>query len=372
MRLGLQPASERPSADAVQLSAAPLSAIAAKCLELSGRQVAPYGDPEQIALDAMQMAGLEHVTISASGSAYSRPGDFPNILSNLAGKILDQAIEIAEVTYPAWTARLPDLADFKPKTIIGIAGKNELDQLLDDQETPPHVLVEETAGWIEAGRYGNKVGLTPVMVANDDLDAFSQGLQSLAIAHEHTVNRLCIALIAGNVTLLDGYSLFDETNHGNVVASGGGGAPSTTQADKMRLLHRRQTGIGGFGRIRTSPRIALVPTAHEEAALQTFLKFSQLNESKLAVTDATINTFRGLIQPVVEPDLEDYSTAYWYTFADPRIRRVIVHAFQRGYGRGGKRTTWFDPARKTTYVDLEGRFAAAAAGHRGAVRNDGA
>ena len=372
MRNNFKPASATPSQESQQLRSAPLMYIAQQCLQLAGRAVDPFADPEDVAKSAMQMGGLERITVSASGPSYSRPGDFPNILSNLAGKILDQAIEIAEPTYPVWTARLPDLADFKPKTIIGIAGKNELDQLLDDDESPAFLIQEEAAGWIQAGRYGNKVGLTPVMVANDDLDAFTQGLQSLAMAHEHTINRLCISLVAGNVTLLDGYSLFDETNHGNVVAAGGGGAPSTTQADKMRVLHRRQTGIGGFGKVRTSPRIALVPTAHEEAALQTFLKFSQLNESKLPVTDATINTFRGLIQPVVEPDLEDYSTAYWYTFADPRIRRVIVHAFQRGYGRGGKRTTWFDPARKTTYVDLEGRFAAAACGHRGAVRNDGA
>ena len=372
MRYNYRAASATPSQEAQQMRSAPLMHIAQQCLQLAGRRVNQFADAEDVAAAAMQMSGLERVTVSASGGAYSRPGDFPNILSNLAGKILDQAIEIAEPTYPVWTARLPDLADFKPKTIIGLGHFDELDELLDDEDPKALDFDEEAAGWIQAGRYGNKVGLTPVMVANDDLDAFAQGLQSLAMAHEHTINRLCIALVAGNVTLLDGYSLFDSSNHGNVVASGGGGAPSTTQANKMRLLHRRQTGIGGKGKVRTPPRIALVPTAHEEAALQTFLMFSQLNESKLPVTDATINTFRGLIQPIVEPDLEDYSTAYWYTFADPRIRRVIVHAFQRGYGRGGKRTTWFDPARKTTYVDLEGRFAAAACGHRGAVRNDGA
>jgi signal peptide peptidase SppA len=372
MRYNYKPTSATPSQESQQMRSAPLMYFAQQCLQLAGRRVNQFADPEDIAAAAMQMSGMERVTVSASGSAYSRPGDFPNILSNLAGKVLDQAIEIAEPTYPVWTARLPDLADFKPKTIIGLGHFDELDEILDDEDPKSLDFDEEAAGWIQAGRYGNKVGLTPVMVANDDLDAFTQGLQSLAMAHEHTINRLCIALIAGNVTLLDGNALFDSSNHGNIVASGGGGAPSTTQANKMRLLHRRQTGIGGKGKVRTPPRIALVPTAHEEAALQTFLVFSQLNESKLPVTDATINTFRGLIQPVVEPDLEDYSTAYWYTFADPRIRRVIVHAFQRGYGRGGKRTTWFDPARKTTYVDLEGRFAAAACGHRGACRNDGA
>lgn len=371
-RYNYRPASATPSPESQQLRSAPLQYIAQQCLALAGRRVNPFADPEEIATAAMQMGGLERMTISASGGAYSRPGDFPNILSNLAGKILDQAIEIAEPTYPVWTARLPDLADFKPKTIIGLGHFDELDELLDDEDPKALDFDEEAAGWIQAGRYGNKVGLTPVMVANDDLDAFTQGLQSLAMAHEHTLNRLCLSLITGNVVLPDGVALFNLAGHGNDVAPGGGGAPSTIQANNMRLLHRRQTGIGGFGRVKTPPKIALVPTAWEEAAMQTFLQFNRLNESKLPVTDATINTFRGSIEPIVEPDLEDASLTQWYTFADPRVRRTVVHAFQRGYGRGGKRDKWFDPSRKSMIFDIEGRFAAAVAGHRGAVRNAGA
>lgn len=371
MRSGFHPTDAAASPEAVQLQGAPLSHIAQRCLELSGQQVSSFSDPEGLALAALQMGGTNLVPFAA-GPAYNRPGDFPNLLSNLAGKILDQALLIAEPTYPVWTAKLPDVPDFKPHTIIGLGMADQLDEIMDDEDAKALQLDEEAAGYIQAGRYGNKVGLTPVMVANDDLDAFTQGLQSLAVAHERTLNGLCIALLGGNVTLLDGFSLFDDATHGNDIASGTGGVPSTTQANLMRLKHRRQTGIGGVGKVRTPPKIALVPTAHEEAAMQTFLNFSRLNESKLPVTDATINTFRGSIEPVVEPDLEDYSVLQWYTLADPRIRRSIVHVFQRGYGRGGKRTTWFDPGKETRYVKLEGRFAAAAASFRGIVRNAGA
>jgi len=371
LRSGYRAASEKLSREAEQLQGAPLAWIAQRCLQLSGSRVNQFATPEQVALDALQMGGV-NLTVFSAGPAFNRPGDFPNLLSNLAGKMLDQALQIAEPTYPVWTARIADLPDFKPKTIIGVGNFDELDEIMDDEDPKSLQLDEEAAGWIQAGRYGNKIGLTPVMVANDDLDAFTQGLQSLAVAHETTLNRLCLAIITGNVSLLDGNALFDDTNHGNDIASGSGGVPSSAQANLMRLKHRRQTGIGGHGKVRTPPKIALVPTAHEEAAMQTFLTFSRLNESKLPVTDATINTFRGSIEPVVEPDLEDTSVLVWYTFADPRIRRVIVHAFQRGYGRGGKRTTWFDPGKETRYVKLEGRFAAAACGHRGAVRNAGA
>ena len=376
LRSGYRASSQEPTPEARQMSAAPLSYIARQCLSLRGERVSEYANPEDIALQALQMCGhgVHSMAggIGASGPAYNRPGDFPNLLAGLATKILDQAIEIAEPTYPVWTARMSDLPDFKPATIIGMGNFDELDELLDDEDIKSLQMNEELSGWIQIGRYGNKVALTPVMVANDDLDGFSQALQSLAVAHEQTLNRLCLSLITGNVVLPDGVALFNAAGHGNDIVGGLGGAPSTVQAQAMRLLHRRQTGIGGVGRVKTPPKIALVPTAWEEAAMQTFLHFSRLNESKLPVTDATINTFRGTIEPVVEPDLEDASLTQWYTFADPRIRRTVVHAFQRGYGRGGKRTQWFDPNRKSMVFDIEGRFAAAVAGHRGAVRNAGA
>ncbi len=369
IRCGCKP--DRDSAEASQFARMPLHVIAQRSLELAGQQMTSYVDPEQVALDALQMSGTGIFTMSA-GPAAARPGDFPNLLSNLAGKILDQAIDTAGATYPAWTGKLQDLPDFKPKTIIGIGHFDELDEILDDEPSKNLQFDEEAAGWLQIGRYANKVALTPVMVANDDMDAFTQGLKSLAMAHETTLNRLCLALITGNVSLLDGYSLFDDTQHGNDITAGSGGAPSTDQINLMRLRHRRQTGIGGVGKVRTPPAIALVPPAHEEAAEQTLLPMRFLPEDKVAVTDATINVHRGRIIPVTEPDLEDSSTAIWYTFADPTVRRTVVHAFQRGYGRGGKRTRWFDPGRKTQYIDLEGRFAAAVAGHRGAVRNAGA
>jgi len=187
-----------------------------------------------------------------------------------------------------------------------------------------------------------------------------------------TLNRLCVALVAGNVTLVDGNSLYDATNHLNEVASGSGGAPSITQMNLQREAHRSQTGIDGKGKVRTPPAIALVPSTLETEAEQLFSPFAVFNESKTAATDATLNVYRGKVRPVMEVELDGYSPTQWYTFADPKRRRAIVHCFQRGYGRGGRRTSWFEPARETRYVKLEGRFGAAVASFRGTVRNYGA
>jgi hypothetical protein len=186
---------------------------------------------------------------------------------------------------------------------------------------------------------------------------------------------LCVALLTGNVTLTDGNSLFDNTNHGNDVTSGA--APSGAQLGAMREKHRLQTGPGGYAYIKTPPKYVLVPAALETEAIQATVPLlpgsgGQLSGEQTArSTDNTINTVRGLITPIVEPELDGSSSVIYYTIADPRIRRTIVHAFQRGYGRMGRRRTWFEDSRLTRYVALEGRFAAAAISYRGIVRNAG-
>lgn len=358
-----------------ELQHAPLSFIAEQSLRLSGRRVPQFASKEQIALAALQSGGYGvsefHSELYAAGPALNRPGDFPNLLSNLAGKMLDMALQLADPTYPIYTQRLMDKPDFKPTTVIQTGQFEELDLVLDGKKADEQAMLEEAGGWLQIDRYANKVALTPVMVANDDLDNFTRQLASLSYAHEQTLNRLCVSLLTSNVTLLDGNSLYDNTNHGNDVTSGA--SPSATQATTHRQKHLLQTGVGDRGKVRTPPSIWLGPVELQEDAEQVFLTSGAILEAmmKRPQTDATINVHRGKITPVVEPELSDNSTKIWYTFADPRIRPVIAHAFMSGYGRGGRRTTWFDPDSECRYVKLEGRFAAAAISHRGSVRNAG-
>ena len=55
-------------------------------------------------------------------------------------------------------------------------------------------------------------------------------------AHETKLNRLCLSILTGNVTLLDTYALFDDTNHGNDL-SAGAGSPSDSQWEAMELKY---------------------------------------------------------------------------------------------------------------------------------------
>lgn len=325
-------------------------------------------DPEIDAMEFLKCGGTDSVILGADGPSLNRAGDFPNLMSVLAGKILDSGFDMAEVTYPTWCARMSDAADFKPRTIIAAGMFDNLDLLMDDEMPKQLSMSEELMQWIQVDRYANRVGLTPVMVANDDLDAFTTQLQSLAFAHEAKLNALCVQQVATNPTMPDGTALFagQTSDHYNLQSSGA--AISSTSLAAHRTMHRLQPGVGTTKRIKTPPRILLTPPNNEEDALQALAPLASL-EPKAPAADANVNTVRGTMRIVIENDFHDHAAYAWYTLADPMMRRCIVYCFQRGYGRGGQRETWFENGKKTRWVALEGRFAAVAASWRGIVKN---
>lgn len=354
--------------DVSQIRGLGLLEIADTFASLHGRPLSGTSREEK-ALAALSSPGVTTIgsMFASGGASYNRPGDFSGFMSNLAGKVLDQAIPLARVTYDRWTARIMDVPDFKPKTILGAGSFDELDRIMDDEKVKQLQFSEELKGWIQADRYSNKVGLTPVMVKDDDIDGFVQQLMSLMFAHDNTLNQLCLQLLTANVVLPDGLPIFDP-GHGNLVNPGG--QPSKDQARFMRIAHRNQRGIGTTKRINSRPELVLVGNENEDFAKQTYYSMERLNETKSPEVDGEINVHRGSVREViVEPDLDDYSKTQWYTFDDPRRFRVIAHCFQTDYGRGGRRTSWFDNETETRWVKLEGRFGAAAAGHRGSCRN---
>jgi len=335
---------------------------------LSTRGVRVDANPEQVALDFLKLGGTDSQILVDDGGSVNRRGDSPDLLSALAGKALQRGYPLAAVKYSKWCAKLEDLSDFKPKSFIETGIFDELDLIMEDEPVRQLKFTSDMTAWYQVDRYSNSVGLTVEMIIDDDLGGFARQLQSLAAASERTLNRLCLNLLTSNPTMLDGNALFSST-HGNLIDTGSGGAPSSTEASDMRKLHRLMKGYANQ-EMDTPPSWALVPAAHEEAALQTFMV--GVYDPKIAATDATINTVRGEITPIVDARLDSYSAAQWYTGVNPDVLPVIAYAFMRGYGSQGQRRTWFENERSTRYVALESRFAAAAVGWRGMVKNMGA
>jgi ClpP class serine protease len=355
-----------------QLSRAPLLVHAEQCLRAAGVRFDPY-DREATAQAALAMDGYEHQVIRAD-IPYNRPGSFPNLLSSLANKVLDEGVQLADTTYESYTGVWRnDLPDFKPAPVVAKGQVGELDEVLDAEEFKEQGLSEECLSYMQLARFGNAIKLTPVLLANDDLGAFVEDLLGLSNGWELTQNRGCLRLVTGNVYLLDGFQLYDDTNHANHIASGGA-APGDSEWDKMQIKMSKQTVIGGKGYARTRLSIALVPPALERGALQAFLPMRDMAEMKQPATDSNLNVYRGRVTVVTEPELAATSEVEWYGFADPRRfgGATIIRAYFRGWGRAGKRERWYDPSTKCYYVSLEGRGGFAAKQYRTTVKNKGA
>lgn len=359
-----------------RLAQMPLSVMALQCLKMAGQRVEDEYNAELVAEQALKMDGAEKFGIRADSGAFNRPGSFPNLLSALANKILDDGILLSDPSYPEWAGRWAgDLPDFKPAPIVNKSQHDEMDEVLDAAAFKEFGLAEEVLSYLQLARFGNRFEWTPVMMANDDLNAFNEGMLGLAGAHENTLNRLCLRQLTGNVTLLDTYALFDDTNHGNDVTSGStpaAAAPSSAQWKGMLNKYYAQRGVGSKGRVRGRLNLVLAPPQLELDLDQTFVATTV--EIKSPTTDATINPYRGKVKVVLEADLQDSSAAKWYGMVKPTgtLNATVVYCYFRGWGKNGRRERWYDPKTKTWNVSLEGRFGAAAKQYRTIVRNAGA
>lgn len=373
----------------------PLWAIAGECLQMSGQHVDMYGDREAVAVAAMQMGvpGQRHTFfssnenrqyISASGTPAARPGDFPNILSALANKYLDTIQLDDDYSFPLVSAVLPGgLSDFKPAMMANKGIVEELDELQDAEQFKQLGLAEEVLSYIFLRRFGNKWGWTPVMVANDDMNAFAEGMIGLEEAWQVTQNRLVIDRFTANETLLDGSALFANradtgtgsnpaTNH-NIVT--GGAAPSDTQWGLMETQYADIGGINTGRRVRGSLNVCFCPTgAVAQEARRTFLPLNAMGlEGKVANTTANVGLYRGEVQVIPESELRVNSSQIWYGLRNPtRLNTAtVVRGYFNGYGTAGRRERWYDPENKTTWVSIEGRIAVAVKNWRYAIRNAG-
>ena len=340
-------------------------------VEMRQRGMQCTGDDQADALAWLQLGGHDNVVMTNAGGSVNSPGAHPDMLSSLVSKIFNLPYPVAGIHFQKWCYRMADLPDLKPRAIIDTGIFNELDAIGDDQMPEEKKFDSELVSWMKAERFSNRVGLTTVMVRNDDMGGFMRQLQSFQGAAQRTLNRMCLDLLAGNVTLLDGKPLFDA-DHNNIIPVGQGAVPDAAQAAEMRLKHRLQTHIDKEGNeihLDEPPTLSLHPASQETAAKQTFM--TNVYDAKVAQSDSDINTVRNEITPLNTGRLDKYSTYRWYTLVSPSLIPTIAYAYERGWGGSGRRETWYEPGRKTRYYSVEVSQTAAAISHRGAVMNEG-
>jgi len=340
------------------------TALLRQCLANAGVNHFQYDSASEIAQAT--------ANLMASGGV-NRAGDFPNIMSGVSKILMDEAITGAEVTFPYFCEQLPDADSMDPVSIGGYGVIDSLDAHVDGKDAAEKKLQEESKGWLQPVHYANDVTLTWLMMSDAiKFNNFLRALADLTQAGFRTLNRAIIQSIATNVTLIDGVALF-HADHANLVSSGNG-APSDTTLGANRALHAAMRAPGQTSNSGTEPKIVLVPDSLRVTAKKAFQTMLHLVGGQVvANVDATQSYFKDGVLVLSEPELDNYSTSYWYSLVDPTVQglRSFTYRFLKGHGPDRALTQYVDHKRRGLVFAIDFVAGHAITKHRGIVRNDG-
>lgn len=275
-------------------------------------------------------------------------GDVPELLTGAGNRVMRQA-------YQAYSSGLLPLCervgtrDFRDVKSIQVAGDVGLKPLTEAGEFVEGS-VKSSAETFKIETFGRVLGLSRVMLAEDDLGAFADLAGRLGrMAAEFAASKIA-ALLEANPTLSDSVAAY-HAGHGNL---GTAGALSETTVAELVKLMRSQKGLGGES-IAVRPAALVVPSALEFAA-------------RKIVAAITPGNSAPPFEVVVEPRLA--SAAAHYLVADPSTVAAIAYT----YGPGSEGPT-FEVGRRP---GVEGLLAKVSMDlgcgfidHRGAAKNAG-
>ncbi|MGP1693217.1 MAG: phage major capsid protein [Giesbergeria sp.] len=297
-------------------------------------------------------------------TGYHTTGDFPSLLGGVGARRLRAAYELAPTTFQLWARRASNLPDFRITNVLAVGGAPELKKLNEAGEYTYGTISEDATGY-RAFSYGRAIAMTRQLFVNDDLGAFDRLLQRFGESARRLENRLVYDQITRNPTMQDGTALF-HASHGNLLA-----ATSTLTLDnmgKVRGLMRKQKDFDGKTQLNLAPAYLIVPSDLEQSAYQ----FTSSNYAPATMAD--VNEFRAggrtAVEPIVEPLLDEVSTAAWYMAARSGQIDTVEYAYVDG--SEGVRTETFasediDGVKVRATLD----FAAKVIDWRGVVKANG-
>jgi capsid assembly protease len=338
-----------------------------------GAAAAGIESPEVLAKKALGLSADGQSIMASGNGGVGRAGDFPNMMNSVSDLIMDDAAATAEMSFPIIAERFPDADTMDITSIGGFGVIDSLDVHIDGNDASEKKLTEESKGFIQLVHYANDIALTWMMLTDAvKFNNFLYALRELRMAGPRQLNRTIISLIAQNTVLIDGVALF-HADHSNLVASGNGAPSDTTLADN-RALHATQRAPGATTKSGTDPRIVLVPDALKVTATKAFRTImTMVGSQAVANLESSQSYFKDSVRVVSDPELDNFSTAYWYSLVDPSQRglRSLVYRYKSGYGPNGMTSDYADPAKRGRVYSIDFVAGAAVAGHRGIVRNNG-
>lgn len=244
--------------------------------------------------------------------------DFPNLLSNVAGKTLRAGYEVAPQTFKQWQRRA-SAPDFKQISRLQLGG------------APSFLLVPEGGqfkqGTIGEGKevyslatYGRIFNVSRQTLINDDLDAFTRIPEMWGRAASDFESDVAYAPLIANPNMGDGVALFHST-HANLAGSGAAISEATIQAAEIAM--GSQVGIEGRP-IRATPKW-LITAFKDKLSAQKLLTAIQATQT------SNVNVYQGAMTPIVEPRLNRASGATpWFIAADAAQVDTIEYAYLEG------------------------------------------
>lgn len=309
---------------------------------------------------------LSREDIARQVLATQTTSDFPVLLENTLHKMVLAGYRLTPFTWTRFCAT-GSLADYRPHNRYHLSSFSDLKPVTEAGEYENGVLGDGAKETIKGTRKGRILQITPEVLVNDDVGAFSRIAVVLGQAAGRTIEKDVYALFAMNgaagPTMSDGNPLF-HSSHGNIAAVGA--APTVDSWDAARQQLGSQMDVGGNDYIDISPAIWLGPLSiGTKARLVNVAEYNPDVTSKFAVP----NTSRGMVRDVI--DTPRLSGTAWYLFAEPAMEPVIEVAFLNGVQTPSleQETNFRTDGLSWKVVH---KYGVGAVGYRGAIKNAGA
>ena len=279
---------------------------------------------------SLKLGGLDQGAMTADGIARRvlashTSSDFPQLLGNVAGKVLREAYGNFPNTYQQ-IAHIGSVSDFKVHPRIQVGSFNNLATIPEGGEYSYGSIAEsyETA---QAHTKGKALQLSRQMMVNDDLGGFARRAQLMGRAAARTVNVDLYAFITSGAnargpTGTDGGQFFNATaataggsGHANLIATGSGAAPSVATIAAGRAAMRKQRDMSVRDRLNILPKVIVAPIGLEETTWSVINSTTDVSQTNPNKRNYSADVAR--LDLVTDPYLDEISTTAWYLFADP-------------------------------------------------------
>ena len=252
--------------------------------------------------------------------------DFPLLLANTANKTLQARFEEEDSWYER-ICRIRTATDYKLATIHRISEAADF-QRLPEGQVPEQITFNERREGIQVEPWGVGFSFTFQMLANDDLQAFSDWAEAVALASARVPNISLVKLLEQNgglgPVMSDGNTLF-HADHNNLLDAA---ALSFNAAWAAIKSMRKQTGFGSDkAPLDIMPSLILTSVDLMDVAEDLYSQEKQDGQGK----QQRRNTLRGRLKPVSTARLT--SPNRWWTFAEPSRVPTFEARFYQGQRR---------------------------------------